>query len=386
MLRARYCQHLEEGNAPYGDPRANMSGLRSPPMSALHPPIIGEHYQVERVLGRGAMGRVYLAHEIGSGLEVAIKVAATSDAEALERFEREMDVSARVDHSHVVEVLDYGTTEVPTADGHARVPFLVMEWLRGRTLGELLRSEIELPLERALELVRQAALGLQAAHDRGIVHRDVKPDNLFVCMDQADGDHIKLLDFGLASHEDTDEPAPQSGMVMGTVEYMAPEQIVTEPVDPRTDIYALGVVMFRLLTEELPFDLALKSELLAHQLVSPAPPLTWLKDLPPGTEEIVLRALRKHPDNRYASMLDLVADIELVQAGRGEEIGVPSLVRNPDAFEPSTEFGRQAIARLKRVQRASGMRYRALTPSHLRIKHEEVQEAERLARQGKTGA
>lgn len=307
-------------------------------------------YHVEALLGRGSMGNVYLAREIKSGLEVAIKVARHASREARERFRREVDVSAKVTHPNVVEILDYGEARLHDEDG---VPYLVMERLQGETLGEHFRrpelyKDPDAHVRYTLGIVRQAAQGLAAAHAVGVVHRDVKPDNLFLC---GNDEHptVKLFDFGLAKL--ADEPPLSRGMVAGTIEYMAPEQVLTEDADARADVYGLGVVMFRLLTQELPFDEALKTELLAHQLLSPAPPPSWLLEaIPESIERIVLSALRKHPENRYRDMDALIQDIDRALAGRNDEVRGAELRHRPDGYTPVTPLGERALERLRDLQ------------------------------------
>lgn len=294
------------------------------------------------------MGDVYRALEVKSGLEVAIKVSRHATRDARERFQREVHVSARVSHPHVVEILDYGEA---TLDGRAGVPFLVMELLDGKTLGEVLAEEMPAldgtlaRVEYFLRLIRQAALGLHAAHQAGIVHRDVKPDNLILHGNSA-APSVKLIDFGLASL--ADEAAPAKGMIAGTIEYMAPEQVLTEATDARADIYSLGVVMFRLLTGVLPFDGALRTQLLALQLLSPAPSPSWLvDDLPAGVDRIVSCAMRKHPGNRYPDMSALVTDIDAYLSS-ASVTGTP-LLFEPDSYTPATELGAKARDQLRSI-------------------------------------
>jgi serine/threonine protein kinase len=240
-----------------------------------------------------------------------------------DRFLKEADALHSINHPNVVRVIDAG--EVDSA------PFLVMEALRGETLGQRLERVGSLDQATAVRYARQAAAGLAAAHRAGIVHRDVKPDNLFL----VDGDTIKLLDFGMAKVER--DGTQSAELVMGTVQYMAPEQIVTERVDARTDVYGLGVVLFRMLTGHLPFEVEMGTVLLGHQLFSPAPPPSWLDDdLDPTVERVILSAMRKDPANRYPSM-----DAFLEDLSRAEPRGAP-MVREPDVYEPSSQAGREA--------------------------------------------
>lgn len=283
-------------------------------------------YKVLGFVSRGATARVYLAEDTRGGGVVAVKMfspVVRERAAMRARFLREADALRAIRHPNVVQVLEAGDV-----DG---APLLVMEALRGETLGDRLQREGSLYDKTAIRYAREAAAGLAAAHRAGVVHRDIKPDNLYV----RDDDSIKVIDFGMAK-------MPRDGgssaeMVMGTLQYMAPEQIVSEHVDERTDVYALGVVLFRMLTGHLPFDVALSTDLLGHQLFSPAPPPSWLDDdLDPNLERVILCAMRKDPRNRYASMDAFLEDLQ-----RKNPVGCEMSV-TPDVYQPQTEAGREA--------------------------------------------
>ncbi len=302
--------------------------------------VLGNRYKVHGYLTRGATARVYLAEDLIENVPVAIKMLAPESNKSHElshRMLREAEALRGIDHPNVVRVLDTGET----ASG---VPYLVLEALPGETLGDFLRRQGTPPFELALALVRQAAQGLSAAHRAGIVHRDVKPDN-FVLVGPSDEPYgLKLIDFGMAK---LDGSGGTSGThtILGTVEYMAPEQILAEPVDARTDVYALGVVMFRLFTGHLPFDTNAPADLLRHQLFSSLPPPSWLEDdLDVRLERMILTATRKHPDNRYLGMQELVDDLDaLIGVSAGEVSQRPPKVI-PDAYAPSTPRGAEAFA------------------------------------------
>jgi serine/threonine-protein kinase len=292
--------------------------------------IVGGRYRIVGFVNKGATARVYLAEDLeGSGI-VAIKLYAPAVRERQtmrERFLREADALRAIDHPNVIRVLDAGEM-----DG---APYLVMEALKGETVGHVLEHTPVLPNETALRYFREAALGLAAAHRAGVVHRDVKPDNIFLVRD-GNVTKLKVIDFGMAKVERDGGSNPE-GMVMGTVQYMAPEQIVSEPVDARTDIYALGVVLFRMLTGHLPFDVELGTDLLGHQLFSPAPPPSWLDDdLDPNIERAILCAMRKDPRNRYPTMEAFLDDLS-----RDRPEGWP-MHKRPDVYEPVTDQGREA--------------------------------------------
>lgn len=283
-------------------------------------------YKILGFVSKGATARVYLAEDAQTDGVVAVKMFAPAVREhhaMRDRFLREADALRAIQHPNVVRVLDAGEAD--------RAPFLVMEALRGETLGTRLAREGALYDKSAVRYAREAAAGLVAAHRAGVIHRDIKPDNLFV----TDDDSIKVIDFGMAKVMRDGPPSTQ--LVMGTVQYMAPEQIVSESVDARTDVYALGVVLFRMLTGHLPFDVELGTDLLGHQLFSPAPPPSWLDDdLDPNLERVILCAMRKDPNNRYPSMDAFVEDLSR-RTPRGCE-----MTRAPDVYQPSSEAGREA--------------------------------------------
>jgi serine/threonine-protein kinase len=228
--------------------------------------------------------------------------------------------------------------------GQTARPYLVMEILLGETLGEFLRREGSMPGDLALTFARQVAAGLAAAHRAGVIHRDIKPDNLFLLGERGEPYGIKVLDFGLAKRTHGSHFSA-GGMVLGTIEYMSPEQLLTDPVDARTDVYGLGVVMFRMFTGQLPFDVKADLGMLAHQLLSPAPPPSWLNEaMDPRIELVMLTAMRKHPENRYPTMDDLLADMEIILGLRPEQPVARPLQRDPDRYEPQTPRAREAAA------------------------------------------
>jgi serine/threonine protein kinase len=301
--------------------------------------VLGDRYKVHGYLTRGATARVYLAEDLVENIPVAIKMLAPESIkshELSERMLREAEALRGIDHPNVVRVLDTGETL-------GGVPYLVLEALPGETLGDYLRRQGTPPFEVSLDLVRQAAQGLCAAHRAGIVHRDVKPDNFVLLGPTSEPYGLKLIDFGMAK---LDGSGGTSGThtILGTVEYMAPEQILAEPVDARSDVYAMGVVMFRLVTGHLPFDTSLPADLLRHQLFSSLPPPSWLDEqLDPRIERMIFAATRKHPDNRYPSMQALLDDLDaLIGVSTGEVQGRAPQV-TPDIYNPSTLRGSEAL-------------------------------------------
>jgi eukaryotic-like serine/threonine-protein kinase len=301
--------------------------------------VLGDRYKVHGYLTRGATARIYLAEDLVESIPVAIKMLAPESIKSHElsiRMLREADALRDIDHPNVVRVLDSGETL-------GGVPYLVLEALPGETLGDYLRRQGTPPFELALDLVRQAAQGLCAAHRAGIVHRDVKPDN-FVLLGPIDDPYgLKLIDFGMAK-VDGSGGASGTHTILGTIEYMAPEQILAEPVDARTDVYSLGVVMFRLVTGHLPFETSVPADLLRHQLFSSMPPPSWFDDqLDVRIESMILAATRKHPANRYESMQHLVDDLDALIGFSTSEVAAPAPKVIPDVYAPSTERGSEAL-------------------------------------------
>jgi serine/threonine-protein kinase len=250
----------------------------------------------------------------------------------------EAHVTQSIEHKAVVRVLGIEEPE-------DEPPFMILEALRGESLGDYLRRNGTMPSDLGLVLLRQAAAALAAAHDAGIVHRDVKPDNFFLLGQRDCPVGLKLIDFGMAQHEG-EFVSEDSTSVLGTAQYMAPEQILVEPIDARADVYGLGVVMFRLFTGHLPFEAGGSKELLLHQLFSPVPPPSWLaEDLDPRLEAVILRATSKHPDNRFASMHEVLAALDAV-IGLGPEQPISPPARRPDVYQPTTERGRRVARHL----------------------------------------
>lgn len=298
--------------------------------------VLGSRYRIRGFIGKGGMARVYLAEDVQSGDPVAIKVldhAHALSSHARSRFLREAKAVSRIGHDNIVKILDLGLS----TDG---APYLVLEFLDGESLGERLRREPRMPPELALPALRQMAAGLAAAHRAGIIHRDVKPDNVFLLREPSHA--VKLLDFGLAKL-DNQTNFTKTGVAVGTMDYMAPEQVVTDRPDARTDVYGLGVLMYRMLTGQLPFQAKEDTDLLARHLLLPVPPPSLDVDgIDARTELVVLTALRKNPDNRYASMDDFGEDLERLVGKRGGPLLAERLRSEPDVYLPKSFFAKNA--------------------------------------------
>ncbi len=271
--------------------------------------VISKRYRISALLGEGGMGAVYLAEHMHMKKRFALKLlhpAMAGNEEVIERFRREAEAAAHLDHPNVVAATDFGQTD----DGSF---FLVLEYIDGTSLREVIEGG-PMPAARALHIVRQIALGLGRAHDAGIVHRDLKPENVMLVRKEDDADFVKVLDFGVAriepqaEREGSDQPLTRLGTVVGTPAYMAPEQALGEKVTPRSDLYALGIVLYELLTGKHPFDGDPMAMLSLH-LVAPVPAMAVRAPgvvVPPAVEALVRRLLEKDAAARPASGRELV--------------------------------------------------------------------------------
>jgi eukaryotic-like serine/threonine-protein kinase len=274
--------------------------------------LIDGRYQIDYVLGVGSMGIVYGARHAAVGKLVAIKALRAhlaSDAEAIQRFNAEATAATSIGNQHIVETFDFG--RLP--DGAA---YMVMEYLEGRSLAELIEGWSPLPLERITKISVQIAEALNAAHLAGIVHRDLKPDNIFLCERENDVDFVKILDFGIAKFGVSQARLTQAGAVFGTPAYMSPEQALGKATDGRTDVYALGVMLYEMACGRVPFSGENAIVVLSMHANEEPEALSKRKpDVSPELEAIVNKCLSKDLDARYASMAELAADLARLAAG-----------------------------------------------------------------------
>jgi serine/threonine protein kinase len=289
-------------------------------------------FLVEKFLGGGAMGAVYKAYQKSLEKHVAIKVLHREfvvEPSFVSRFEREAKAASLLDHVNLMRVLDYGRE----ADG---VCYIAMELLEGRSLYQVIKDDTPLADERIAGLIRQTLAGLAVAHEMGIIHRDLKPENIIV-LEKSDDDGrraelVKVCDFGMAKlitpeNETTgplsSEKLTSHGVVVGTPDYMSPEQGKGEKLDARSDIYAVGVILYQMLTGRLPFSAETPiATLLRHVIDEPDPPSEINPNVHPGLEAICLRALAKRRDDRFQTARDMRAEIRTVIEGRG--VSMPS--------------------------------------------------------------
>lgn len=268
--------------------------------------VIAGRYEVQSVLGTGGMGVVLKAHDRQLDEIVALKMLKgevfTQDPAALERFKQELKLARRITHRHVVRTYDYSELD--------NYYVISMEYVKGITLKQLVRQRGMLPLKIGLQIGKQICSALDAAHERGVVHRDIKPQNVLL---ESSGD-VKIMDFGIARVADM-KGMTSTGTVMGTPDYMSPEQAQGLEMDHRTDIYSAGVVLFEIFTGKLPFiaDSTL-AVLNKHVREAPPKPTALNPNIPPELERILLKALAKNPDQRYQTIQELYDDLDRVSA------------------------------------------------------------------------
>ena len=261
--------------------------------------VIADRYLILARLGEGGMGRVYLAEHVKMNRQCAIKVmnpSLVNDTESSQRFAREASNAARILHPNVAAVFDYGESE--------KIVYLVMEYVDGQSLSSILQKDGALDPRRAIDLARQVADGLHAAHELGIVHRDLKPDNVIVTHNRSGKEIAKVVDFGIAKavNDSKEDALTKSGLVIGTPEYMSPEQLLGDPVDARTDVYALGCILFQCLTGNAAFAADTREQMIRRRLHEPAPHIRDLiPALPARLDTLIVHMLARSPSDRVAT-------------------------------------------------------------------------------------
>jgi serine/threonine-protein kinase len=295
--------------------------------------VLAGRYELDEIVGQGGMATVYRAHDQALGRDVALKVLRdqyAADPEFVERFDREARGAARLAHPNVVDIYDVGSD-----DG---MRYLVMELVEGENLKRLIRRSAPLPPALVIRLGREIAAALDYAHRRGLIHRDVKPQNVLI---DAEG-HAKLTDFGIVEAAGS-AALTETGTVLGTAQYMAPEQARGRSVGPPSDIYSLGVVLYEMATGRLPFEgetpLAIA---LRHVQDEPTPPRRLNPSLPPALEAAILRAMAKDPARRYPSAAALAEELE----------GGPDPIRQRTTRMASVDGDRSPAASARRAPRS----------------------------------
>jgi tRNA A-37 threonylcarbamoyl transferase component Bud32 len=279
--------------------------------------VVARKYSVEQCIGEGGMGKVYRARQLVLDKPVVLKVLhqeLLSDARTVARFQREARAASRLNHPNSINILDFGVAE----DGEL---FIAMEYVDGHDLHHLLTNEWPLPEPRIIRIVSQVLSALADAHSVGVIHRDLKPENVMVEPRRGgESDVVKVLDFGIAKIVDTAEAGPaltRAGFVCGTPEYMSPEQAKGAPLDARSDLYSVGVLLFQLVTRRLPFDADTAVGFATKHLTEPPPPPSRFRPggCSPEMEQLILRALSKDPADRPQTAEDFLESLNALPAG-----------------------------------------------------------------------
>ena len=306
--------------------------------------IIADRYLVLSKLGEGGMGQVYLAEHVKMGRKSAVKVmnpGTVNDADAISRFNREAANASRISHQHAAQVYDFGETP----DG---LIYLAMEYVEGEPLTDILARDGALPPERAGEIVRQTAEALAVAHDMGIVHRDLKPDNIMITKSRDGSDLVKVVDFGIAKAMNVEaQMVTRTGLVVGTPEYMSPEQIAGDPLDGRSDIYSLGLVAFNILTGRLPFLSKTAQESVIMRLTEPPRRLAEIRpEVPwsPAVQAVMDRALQRDANLRYALASEFGRALSAAVREQPTAFPVQSTRPDGEAAVPPTRESEPAVS------------------------------------------
>jgi serine/threonine-protein kinase len=320
--------------------------------------VLSDRYRIIRQIGEGGMGLVYEAEHITIEKRVALKVLRddfSGRPEVVERFKQEAKSATRIGSEHIIDISDFGVTP-------SGASYFAMEFLDGEDLASRLEREGQVPLERAVDIILQCCKALGAAHAKGIVHRDMKPENVFLTVRDGRQDFVKIVDFGIAKMSDIETPgAPgrkltKTGMIFGTPEYMSPEQAAGKSLDHRVDIYALAVMLFEMLTGRVPFVGDTFMGILTQQMFEDPPPFEDVNphvDVPPAIVAFVYRGLAKDPDERFQTCE------QMAQALRDAMEGVAPEAASPAPARPPT-------GRMSRAARAAAATQEAALPARSR--------------------
>ena len=334
------------------------------PATSLVGQVVADRYHVIKKLGEGGMGQVYLAEHVKMGRRSAIKVMSPSmvhDPDAVARFNREAANASRITHPNVCAVYDFGETP----DG---LIYLAMEFVEGEPLTAMIEREGALPLAQATAIFKQTADALQAAHDLGIVHRDLKPDNIMVAKNRDGGDLVKVVDFGIAKAvggDDAGQKVTKTGLVVGTPEFMSPEQLSGDKVDGRSDLYSLALVYFRMLTGQLPFQADSVQETMIKRLTDePAKLAEARPDLafPDGLQQVLDAALARTPGERYQTVAKFADDVMAVAGARGTRGMAPATRADIEAKTQMMDSKQTKALAAKRTQQVAAKQQRSRMP------------------------
>ena len=280
--------------------------------------VIARKFKIEKILGVGGMGKVYKARQLALDKAVVVKVLHDQfrdDPQTVQRFQREARAASRLNHQNSIQIIDFGQDE-------GGIVFMAMEFLQGQDLYALLKKEGPLEAPRLAKVMIQVCSALGEAHEMNVIHRDLKPENIMIEDRRGQRDFVKVLDFGIAKIQDPADTGGQAltqqGMVCGTPEYMSPEQARGLTLDPRSDIYALGVIMYQLATGELPFTSDTPIGIVTkHILEAPVPPRQKKPQIPEELERIILTALAKEPAGRFNTVIDMGEALEAMARNLG---------------------------------------------------------------------
>jgi hypothetical protein len=336
------------------------------PASDLVGQVVADRYHVVKKLGEGGMGQVYLAEHVKMGRRSAIKVmnpAMIHDPDAVARFNREASNASRITHPNVCAIYDFGETP----DG---LIYLAMEFIEGEPLTDLIEREGALPVPRATAIFLQTAEALQAAHDLGIVHRDLKPDNIMLSRKKGGGETVKVVDFGIAKAVGGDQAGQKvtkTGLVLGTPEFMSPEQLSGDALDGRSDLYSLALVFYRMLSGKLPFEATSVQETMIKRLIEEPTTLAAARpdlSFPAGLQPVFDTALARTPMERYQTVAKFAADIAAV-TGRPTAGAVPATQEKTQLLDATAGATQRMSA--KNAAPAAQAKKRSLIPAAIGV-------------------
>ena len=302
--------------------------------------VINDTYRIHRVIGTGGMGSVFEASHLRIPRRFAVKILTgrnTTNRQALQRFYREARITSELGHENIIEVVDFNSTE-------GGVPFIVMELLQGEDLAQRIYRCQRLALEQTSQILLQVGSAMEVVHDRGIVHRDLKPSNIFLCPRVGKDDLVKVLDFGISKIAGRKDGVTNTRTLMGSLYFIAPEQVRSSEVDYRADIYSMGSIVYAMLAGCPPFC-ATDGELLVAQILAEDPPALWNINprIPSLVESVVRQALQKHPEERFDSMMEFAREFELaVLRSRSEDFDRTDLVDGDPLAEGEDLVGNEA--------------------------------------------
>ncbi len=307
------------------DPRSTTPRLNTSPAGAKpvinHSNMAGQvldgRYAIVKKVGEGGMSFVYLAHDVSTNVRYAIKIlspALSKDENSMARLRREASLGIRLAHPNVCNIVRLGETE----DG---LVYVVMPYVEGDILADVNHRLGVIPLAQAVEWIVQICEGLNVAHELKIVHRDLKPENIMICKKPDGTQYAVVMDFGLAKERKAGgelEKLTATGIILGTPEFMSPEQLRGKPLDPRTDVYSLTLMMYEMLTGKLPFEGRTQQEMMIARLRADPIPLRQRRpgmDFPEAVEKVLNRGMARAPEDRYATTLEFAADLKAAVSG-----------------------------------------------------------------------